>query len=179
MKTVYGLTFEELFASFEDKPIGSASIGQVHCATLNKKLLEIARKGGYDGGEKVAVKVMHLDAKDRFRNDLKIFKWLCRVALPGWGGILREFEKQIMTEFDYTLEASNLSKIRENMINSPFKNRVVVPQPIEKVTTSNVLIMEMLDGEKLLDSIQERLSSILNGDKELVRDIMMEKRKSK
>jgi aarF domain-containing kinase len=178
LKTVHGLTFEEVFASFEDKPIGSASIGQVHSATLSQEFLKIARKGGYAGGETIAIKVMHLDAKDRFRNDLKIFKWLCRVTLPGWGSMLREFEKQIMTEFDYALEASNLSVIRKNMMNSPFKNRVVVPQPIEEFTTSNVLLMEMLDGEKLLDSMQERLSSILNGDEDLVKTILKEKKRS-
>jgi predicted unusual protein kinase regulating ubiquinone biosynthesis (AarF/ABC1/UbiB family) len=76
----------------------SASIGQVHKAKLTSKY----------GGYTVAVKVMHPNAEDLFRNDLKVFRTLCKVALPGWEPILREFETQIMTEFDYGNEANNL-----------------------------------------------------------------------
>ncbi len=52
--------------------LGSASIGQVHAATLTDDFLKLS--GGYSGGKEVAVKVMHVDAEERFRNDFKILK---------------------------------------------------------------------------------------------------------
>ncbi len=81
------LDFESVFSHFDESPIGSASIGQVHRATLTdefmNKIKSMNKKNSqnkdkvprvYHGGRQVAVKVMHLDAEDRFRNDLKIFK---------------------------------------------------------------------------------------------------------
>ena len=86
-----GLAFDDVFDDFEADPIGSASIGQVHEATLKEDFLhslegrqngdsgQITRRrnpkrGSYPKGQRVAVKVMHPDAKDRFRNDFRIFK---------------------------------------------------------------------------------------------------------
>ena len=55
-----GLESDDIFKSFDDDAIGSASIGQVHRAVLRE---EIADVGGYNGGRDVAVKVMHPDAQ--------------------------------------------------------------------------------------------------------------------
>eukprot|EP00985_Skeletonema_marinoi_P018431 scaffold10301_cov66-Skeletonema_marinoi.AAC.1 len=107
-----GLTIEDVFESFDDV-LGSASIGQVHKAKLTPEF----------GGETVAVKVMHPNAETRFRNDFKIFRTLCKVALPGWDPILRELEMQMMTEFDYTNEGQNLLQVGKNMAKSPYANK--------------------------------------------------------
>jgi aarF domain-containing kinase len=170
-----GLKFDDLFESFESEPLGSASIGQVHKATLTPKSLEIARAAGYKGGSSVAVKVMHLDAYDRFRNDFKIFKWLCRVALPGWSPLLQEQEKQIMTEFDYRNECENLLCIRANVEDSPFKNKVLIPDAIPAFTTSNVLIMEYLDGKKLATHVEDELTRIF-GLRDAAKSLLEKKR---
>lgn len=68
----HGLLFNEVFDSFIDDPLGSASIGSVHAATLTENFLKLNES--FSGGKEVAVKVMHLDAEDRFRNDFKILK---------------------------------------------------------------------------------------------------------
>ena len=170
-----GLNFDDLFESFEYEPLGSASIGQVHKARLTESSLDMARAAGYKGGSLVAVKVMHLDAFDRFRNDFKIFKWLCRVALPGWSPLLKEQEKQIMTEFDYRNECENLLSIRKNIENSPYKNKVLVPDAIPAFTTSNVLVMEYLDGKKLATHIEDELTRIF-GHKETAKSLLEKKR---
>lgn len=170
-----GLEFDELFESFESEPLGSASIGQVHKATLTPYSLEIARASGYKGGSVVAVKVMHLDAFDRFRNDFKIFKWLCRVALPGWSPLLREQEKQIMTEFDYRNECENLLYIRESIEKSPYKNKVLIPDAIPAFTTSNVLVMEYLDGKKLATHVEDELTRIF-GARDVAKSLLEKKR---
>jgi predicted unusual protein kinase regulating ubiquinone biosynthesis (AarF/ABC1/UbiB family) len=68
----HGLEFDQVFETFADDPLGSASIGQVHAATLTDNFMQLS--DGYSGGKDVAVKVMHIDAQDRFRNDFKILK---------------------------------------------------------------------------------------------------------
>ena len=81
LQTCQGLQLEEVFDSI-DEVLGSASIGQVHKAKLTT-------------GETVAVKVMHPNAEKMFRDDFKVFRTLCKVALPGWDPILRELEVSI------------------------------------------------------------------------------------
>lgn len=78
LQSCQGLDFEEVFDSI-DEVLGSASIGQVHKARLTS-------------GETVAVKVMHPNAEKMFHDDFKVFRTLCKVALPGWDPILRELE---------------------------------------------------------------------------------------
>jgi predicted unusual protein kinase regulating ubiquinone biosynthesis (AarF/ABC1/UbiB family) len=105
LQSEYGLDWDDVFESMDPVALGSASIGQVHRAVLKSPW---EKSNGYKGGKVVAVKVMHPGAKDRFRHDFQVFKWLCRVALPGWKAILVELERQIMTEFDYRNEATSL-----------------------------------------------------------------------
>lgn len=102
---------------------------------------------------------------------------MCRVALPGWSPILPELERQFMTEFDYKTEAANLDSVRKNMLASPFKNRVRVPEPINKFSTRNVLIMEKLEGEKLVSVAENKLTEVLKGDKNLARTLLEARRK--
>ena len=146
----------------------SASIGQVHKAKLTSKY----------GGYTVAVKVMHPNAEDLFRNDLKVFRTLCTVALPGWEPILREFETQIMTEFDYGNEANNLRLVRANMARSPYANKVRVPEPMIDLCSKNLLVMEYFSGKKLATSIEDRLAAILGGDVQMARKVLKAKQRA-
>jgi aarF domain-containing kinase len=171
----FNLGVYDLLQEFDPEVLGSASIGQVHLGKLRKDVRKRMNLG--KERELVAIKVMHLDAEDRFRNDFKIFKWLCRLALPGWTPILRELESQMMTEFDYIHEADNLEIVRKNMMASPYRNKVVVPQPLLEYCTPNVLIMEYLDGVKLESAILSDLTSALRGDEGLAKIIMEEKRR--
>jgi len=171
----FNLGVHDLLESFDTKVLGSASIGQVHLGKLRKDVRERMNLG--KERELVAIKVMHLDAEDRFRNDFKIFKWLCRVALPGWTPILRELESQMMTEFDYIHEAENLEVVRKNMMASPYRNQVVVPQPLLEYCTTNVLMMEYLDGVKMESAVLNDLTNALRGDNGLAKKIMEEKRR--
>jgi aarF domain-containing kinase len=156
------LDFNDVFETMDAQALGSASIGQVHRAVLTESW---SLSEGYTGGREVAVKVMHPGSQLRFKHDFSVFRWLCRVALPGWLGLLEELEKQMMTEFDYNNEALSLQQVRMNMWQSPFKQRVVVPQPHLDLTTKHVLVMEMLHGRKLVDHVQSELSTAF-GSKE-------------
>jgi len=174
LRDTQDVDFEDVFESFGDV-LGSASIGQVHKATLTPKFASI---GGYKGGKTVAVKVMHPDAEFRFRNDFKIFRALCKVALPGWDPILRELEQQMMTEFDYKNEAHNLEVIRNNIAKSPYANKVRIPQPVKELCSTNLLVMEYLSGKKLAVAIEDRLASILGGDVTLARKVLKAKQQA-
>eukprot|EP00980_Cylindrotheca_fusiformis_P009750 scaffold2149_cov187-Cylindrotheca_fusiformis.AAC.28 len=145
LKSEFGLTFDDVFQSLVPSALGSASIGQVHKAKLKSKYANLE---GYGGGEVVAVKV---------------FRWFCRVALKGWEPILDECYRQIMSEFDYRHEAGSLARVRENMAKSPFHRKIRIPEPLSKLCTKELLIMEMLEGEKLSDSIENDLGRILGG----------------
>lgn len=82
-----------------------------------------------------------------------------------------------MTEFDYFNEAASLEAVRQNMLSSPYKNLVRVPEPLTRFSTKNVLIMEKLDGNKLISVAEDKLAKALNGDKELAKKFMDDRRK--
>merc|ERR1712232_204779 len=136
----------EVFASIEKEPIGAASIGQVHRATLLN-------------GDKVVVKVMYPNVENVFRGDVRTIKMFCQIAQPVHVPALDEIEKQFMTEFDYFQEAKQMNQVRENLIkggvmsasgSSPFQ----IPKPYLDLCTKQVLVMEELKGEKLAVSLQ-------------------------
>jgi aarF domain-containing kinase len=163
-----GLRLENVFERIDDIALGSASIGQCHRAVL---------KSPWDSRfEEVAVKVMHPNAEARFRHDFKIFRWLCRIALPGWKPILVELQKQMMTEFDYNQEARNLEEVFENMMLSPYREKVAIPRPIHELCSKNLLVMEYLHGKKLSSSIEERLERAI-GNKEAANVFLKQKQK--
>lgn len=187
------LSFDDVFLEFDEDPLGTASIGQVHSAILNPKFMkEIQKKPSnnrsgsiepicYKGGPKVAVKVMNPYAQTQFMNDFKILKWVCKIALPGWTPLLQEMKQQVSSEFDYRKEASDLNRARHNLYTtSPEKNyhkRVVIPQPVMELgDMKNVLVMEYLEGKKLPEFLLDQLAKALGNDVELAKEIIVRKR---
>eukprot|EP00522_Entomoneis_paludosa_P013040 CAMPEP_0172449618 /NCGR_PEP_ID=MMETSP1065-20121228/8276_1 /TAXON_ID=265537 /ORGANISM="Amphiprora paludosa, Strain CCMP125" /LENGTH=654 /DNA_ID=CAMNT_0013201323 /DNA_START=22 /DNA_END=1986 /DNA_ORIENTATION=+ len=158
------LEYDDVFESIDEIALGSASIGQVHRAILSDawaKRLDLNNEH-----KSVAIKVMHPGAKKLFANDFQVFRWLCRVALPGWSGLLNEFERRVMAEFDYRREAHDMEKIRENVAKSIYNPYVRVPQPEHDLCTQHLLVMEMLDGEKLVDALENGIADIFGGNRE-------------
>jgi aarF domain-containing kinase len=74
---------------------------------------------------------------------------------------LDELYRQIMSEFDYRREANSLDVVRSNMKNSPFRRSVRVPKPLLGLCSKELLVMELLDGTKLSDSLEKELEDIL------------------
>jgi aarF domain-containing kinase len=166
------LDYKSIFLSIDPIALGSASIGQVHKATLHPEWSRILNiKTPY-----VAIKVMHPSSKLRFTNDFQVFRWLCRVTLPGWRSFLDTLEKQIMTEFDYRTEAQSLEQVRLNMLSSQYSSKVCVPQPFINLCTQHVLVMEYLHGIRLIDSIEEQLASAFHGSHTIAEQFMSLKR---
>ncbi|KAF4729004.1 hypothetical protein FOZ62_010321 [Perkinsus olseni] len=128
----------DLFSWVDPVPLGSASIGQAHAATL------------VDGRE-VVLKVQYPDAKRQFEVDLHCLSTLAAWALPAFSQIMEEFETQFLTEFDYHNEARNITEVRREVLEATDEWRALVnlPEVIPEYTTDKVLCMTLVPGEKL------------------------------
>lgn len=138
VERAYGRPVTEVFASFEELPLASASIAQVHCATL------------MDGRE-VIVKVVRPGIRRTIERDIGLMRLLADMVERYWtrGRLLKparvvdEFEKTILDELDMLREAANASQLKRNFANSPHLH---VPEIHWGLSRSNVLVMERIDG---------------------------------
>ena len=139
-----GAPLESIFSSFSVEPLASASIGQVHRATLRKN------------GQRVVVKVMYPDVEGQFRGDLLTVKRFAAVALPEHLEALGEIEKQFANEFDYRREASQLQLVHDNLKKAPAFQHIIVPQPVANFCSKMVLVMEEVPScQKLTSALEE------------------------
>ncbi|DAZ96465.1 TPA: hypothetical protein N0F65_006511 [Lagenidium giganteum] len=143
----YGRPAHEVFQHIDPKPLGAASIGQVHRAVLKD-------------GREVAIKVQHPDSEQCFRWDIGTLKDFARWFQPSHSPYFEEIERQFLTEFDYRGEARNLETIRSNLAKSPFARKIAVPEPYMDLCTREVLVMELLKGKKLIEGIKEHFETI-------------------
>ena len=144
---------EELFATFEDTPLASASIAQVHLGTLK------------DGTE-VVVKVQHEGIEDKIVNDLEILIALADFAerhspdlrLYQPSATITEFRKNLLRELDFNLEQQNLSQFRQNFEGD---ETVHIPESFPALSARTVLTMERLQGASLksIDQVPELRAS--------------------
>jgi ubiquinone biosynthesis protein len=129
---------EELFREFEQTPIASASIGQVHRAVLHS-------------GRRVAVKVQHPDIHRRVADDLSIMAELAYLAeqyLPEFQmyrpvALVSEFDRVLNRELDFRRELRHLQLFRRSFSGDP---TVLFPEPLPHLSTSRVLTMEYFEG---------------------------------
>jgi predicted unusual protein kinase regulating ubiquinone biosynthesis (AarF/ABC1/UbiB family) len=131
----------EVFASFDESPIASASLGQVHRATLKS-------------GEHVAVKVQYPYIEKVIEADLKALKfalWMLKAHVPrglDLDTVYNEFSRLLNEELDYIHEARNAERIRENFASF---DKVFIPRVYWEYTTKKVLTLEYVEGEKITD----------------------------
>ena len=136
-----GTKISKAFNSFEEEPLASASIGQVHLAELRS-------------GKTVAVKVQRPGIRKKFMDDLDTLEEMADLAVKhtevgkkyGFNDVLAELRRIMLHELDYLREANNLVTLG---INLKDYRRLIVPQPIPDYTTSRVLTMEYVKGKKI------------------------------
>lgn len=134
------LDVPSVFQSIDPKPIGAASIGQVHRAVLKD-------------GTHVVVKVCYPHVERLLRGDVGTIRAFCEIAQPVHVPGIKEVESQFKTEFDYRTEARNLETVRQNLleVNLPCQ----VPRAYLEHCTKHVLVMEELNGEKMIDVLKK------------------------
>jgi predicted unusual protein kinase regulating ubiquinone biosynthesis (AarF/ABC1/UbiB family) len=136
-----GFKIGKLFASFDDKPIGSASLSQVYAATLRD-------------GRPVAVKVQRPGVAAMLRDDLDMLDRVAgtvgmvsdqsrRYGFPDW---VVEFRRTLSAELDYRREGENLEAFAAHLSGYP---DIMVPAPVWDYSTARVLTMHMVSGTKV------------------------------
>ncbi len=139
----YGCSLDHVFLTFDETPLASASIAQVHAATL------------LDGRE-VVVKIVRPDIRNVIRRDVSLLYIIAQLAERYWqeGKRLRprevvaEFEKTIFDELDLMREAANASQLRRNFAESPM---LYIPEVYWPQTRTNVMVMERIRGIPVSD----------------------------
>jgi predicted unusual protein kinase regulating ubiquinone biosynthesis (AarF/ABC1/UbiB family) len=142
-----GASPDELFQEFDRTPIATASLAQVHAATLAD-------------GRRVAVKAQHTDIEriarvdlDTIRRLLKIVQWFTGVR--GLESYHPEISQMIAEELDFSKEAENIERIGRNFAGDPM---VRCPSVVHELSSRRVLTTEFVDGTKItaFDALAER-----------------------
>lgn len=133
----------EIFDRFETVPLGAASIGQVHAATLRN-------------GRRVVVKVRKPGVAETVAIDLAILADIARSAARqelapasyDLEALANDFSWTLRAELDYIREGRNADRLRELLAADP---RIVIPEIHWRLTTSAVLVMDRIDGIRIGD----------------------------
>jgi predicted unusual protein kinase regulating ubiquinone biosynthesis (AarF/ABC1/UbiB family) len=133
----------ELFAAFDEEPFASASIAQVHYATLRS-------------GEEVVVKIQRPGIRRRVAADLQILKRFAQaVELAKLGrrlsaqDVVADFSDNLAEELDFRLEAQSMEAWVSHLHASPLGKNIRVPQVHWDYTTERVLTMERVHGIRI------------------------------
>ena len=150
VEKAYGCPVAEVFDDFDENPLASASIAQVHTASLKD-------------GRQVIVKVVRPNIKTIIERDIGLMRILAntaeRYSSPGRElnllGVVDEFEKTILDELDMMREAANASQLRRNFADS---TKMYVPEIVWSLTRQNVMVMERVSGIAI-DNLEELRAS--------------------
>ncbi len=142
-----GKDWRSKFERFEEGPLASASIGQVHEAVLLD-------------GSRVVLKIQRPGIRPKIESDLNILHTIAgylEEAFPeahimDLRGMVRGFAKSLAQELDYRTESSNMDRFRRNFTGHP---DIHVPTTYKPLSTDQVLTMEFIDGRKFDQVIAE------------------------
>lgn len=142
MRSELGDGWEDKFDSFDKKACSAASLGQVHQARYNN--------------EKVAVKLQYPDMDSAINADLNqlklVFSLYERIdSAISTKDIHSELSDRLKEELDYHREALNMQLYRLMLAG---ENEVVLPEPIKELSTSRILTMRWVEGEKLMKYLE-------------------------
>ncbi|MEW6109934.1 MAG: AarF/UbiB family protein [Nitrospirota bacterium] len=144
-----GASPEDIFLSFDEKPIAAASLGQVHAAVLKN-------------GQKVAVKIQYPEIDRIIETDIKMFAILVKLMRGRYGMINldilhEEFSRIIRAELDYIQEGRNAERFLKNFQDD---ERIIIPPVKWDYTTEKVLTLEYVGGIKITECDAVKASGI-------------------
>ena len=145
-----GHPLDEIFSHFDESPFASASIAQVHAATLHT-------------GEEVIVKVLRPNIKPVIQRDISLLYVIADKIERFWPAgknlrptaVVAEFEKTLLDELDLMREAANASQLRRNFLNS---DKLYVPEVYWDHCRRNIMVMERIHGTPIgnIDALIEK-----------------------
>jgi ubiquinone biosynthesis protein len=138
IEAALGQPLEACFAAFETECFASASIAQVHAATL-------------PDGREVVVKVLRPGVERQVRRDLEVLRLIARLAERYWDDgrrlrpleVLDEIEKNLIDELDLMREAGNAAQLKRNFTGSAL---LYVPEVHWDLCRESVLVTERIRG---------------------------------
>jgi ubiquinone biosynthesis protein len=143
IETSFNAPLDSLFSSFDEVPVGAASIAQVHRAVTTE-------------GREVAVKVLRPGIEEEFAEALETYEWAA-AHVERYGGearrlrprqVVAHFRQWTARELDLQREGASASELKENMVAEP---GYYIPDIDWRRTARRVLTLEWLDGIKLND----------------------------
>ncbi|OEY65661.1 ubiquinone biosynthesis regulatory protein kinase UbiB [Marinobacter sp. X15-166B] len=139
-----GASVAECFAEFDRTPMASASVAQVHAATMHD-------------GRQVVVKVIRPGIQRTIRQDLSLMYLMAHALEKYWSegrrlhpvAVVKDYETTICDELDLQREAANASQLRRNFSDS---NLIYIPAIDWHLTRQSVLVMERIHGIPVADT---------------------------
>jgi ubiquinone biosynthesis protein len=138
LETAYGKRLSEVFAEFNEMPVASASVAQVHFAVL-------------PDGREVAVKILRPGIVDTINHDVALLE-ICAALMERWWEdgkrlkpklVVAEFEKYLHDELDLMREAASASQLRRNFADAKL---LLVPEVYWDWCSEQVMVMERMQG---------------------------------
>src|SRR5437763_7212564 len=143
VSTELGVRLSKVFPEFDQQPLASASLSQVHRARTRN-------------GRVVAVKVQRPDIREQVLDDLDALRSLAEFLDQHSATahrynveqLLDQFRRSLLDELDFRREAAHMRTLREVLTDH---ERIVIPEPLDDLTTSRLLTMSYVPGRKLTD----------------------------
>lgn len=153
-----GIEINKAFSEFDEMPLASASLAQVHRAVTRD-------------GRRVVVKVQRPGVRKTVLQDMSILASVAELLDKRWSSVdlpavAQDLRSTLLRELDYHREIDNLNRLHRQLTEYP---SLVVPRPIVDFSSSKVLTMEYIPGRKITDLHQVALIDI-DGDS-LARDL--------
>lgn len=141
LKGVYGSRFDTIFRTIDQKPLGSASLAQVHKAELVT-------------GDVVAVKVQRPGVRATMAQDIDVMRSIVKHAsrfmkdnqMLDLRDVVEELWVTFLEETDFTKEANNLKEFAELNKDVVY---IACPEPYLEYCTESVLVMEYMEGTSI------------------------------
>lgn len=138
LESTYNRPLRDVFLSFEEVPVASASVAQVHFAVL-------------PDGRQAAVKILRPGISKIIAHDIALLKVAAELVEKLWADgrrlkpreVVGEFEKYLADELDLTREAANASQLKRNFVDAKL---LLVPEMYWDFCTSEVMVMERMYG---------------------------------
>ncbi|MBI2389940.1 MAG: hypothetical protein HYV09_10140 [Deltaproteobacteria bacterium] len=158
-----GVPLEEVYVRFDEKPLATASIGQVHRARLRAELddpgVDAEGRPLPKEEREVVVKVQRPGVKDVVERDLELLHMLAQVAdrsleearIYDPVGMVQQFERSITAEMDFGIEAQNGERFRRNFAGH---DTIAFPKSYKGASSRRVLTLEFFDGKKIYAALE-------------------------